>query len=129
MTIKACSITTKRKNVGDIYETMRHLSEDHPQIQEIINQVNASGKICNDDKRLIEKELLAMATVLYDVTDYTLVIGKWAGMWGASTYSYDRMCVAKEEKTVVNETLYTIVSYGKSNDWAAYVDLPIEVSL
>lgn len=128
MIIKACRTTTKRENVN-IYETMRHIKEDHPQISEIINQVRNSPTITNDDKRLFEKELLTMASVLYDVKNYTLIVGKWGGLWNASGYSMERLRAAKEEKTVVNETIYTIVSYGRRNNWAAYVDLPIDVVL
>lgn len=128
MIVKACRTTTKRENV-DIYETIRHIEKDHPLISEIINQVRNAPTLTNDDKRLCEKELLTMASILYDVENYTLIVGKWSGFWNASGYSMERLRVAKEEKTVVNETLFTIVSYGHKDNWAAYVDLPINVVL
>lgn len=132
MIIKACSIATKRENVAiyDTYETLRHIAEDHPQINRLINQVRNSSRLGNEDKSFFENELLTMAGILYEVDDYTLIVGKCCGTFcGAGGYSYKRLEVSKREKTVVNETSFTIVSYGRENDWVAYVDLPIDVVL
>lgn len=132
MIMKACRTATKRENVivSDIYETSKWIAEDHPQISELINQVRNSDKLSEVDKKYFEKELLTMAGILYEVKNYTLVVGKICGTFiGDSGYSYQRMHASKTMETVVNETSYTIVSYGRNNDWAAYVDLPIDVEL
>lgn len=132
MIMKACRTATKRENVivSDIYETSKWIAEDHPQIGKIINQVRNSDRLSVEDKNYFEKELLTMAGILYEVENYTLVVGKTCGTFvGDSGYSYARLHASKNLETVVNETSFTIVSYGKDDDWAAYVDLPIDVEL
>ncbi len=129
MIIKACSTATKRECV-DIYDVLNHIEEDHVQINELINQVKKSPRLSDEDKRFYQKELLTMAKVLYEVEDYSLVVDRTYGnFFGEGGYSYERLRVSKSEKTVVNETSFTIVSYGQENDWVAYVDLPIDVVL
>ena len=35
----------------------------------------------------------------------------------------------QEEKTIRDETIFSIISYGRQKNWVAYVDLPIDVEI
>lgn len=124
MIIMTCR-PTKREHV-DLYATMESLSLVHPQIKEIIDQVNASDVIEKLDKKMIEQQLISMACTLNEAKSYVLVLNRWRG---GNPCSAERERISLEEKTIQYETIFTIVSYGRKKDWTAYVDLPITVDL
>lgn len=124
MIIMTCR-PTKREHV-DLYATMESLSAVHPQIKEIIDQVNASFVIDKLDKKMIEQQLISMACTLNEAKGYTLVLNRWRG---GNPCSAERERVSLEEKTIRYETIFSIISYGRKKNWTAFVDLPIDVDL
>lgn len=115
---------TKKEHV-DLYATLENLSEVHPQVKEIIDLINYAP-INKLDKRMIEQQLLSMAATLNEAKTYTLVLDRWRG---DNTYSAERERVSREEKTIRDETIFSIISYGRRKNWVAYVDLPIDVEI
>lgn len=124
MIIMTCR-PTKREHV-DLYATMESLSLVHPQIKEIIDQVNTSAVIDKLDKKMIEQQLISMACTLNEAKSYTLVLDRWRG---GNPCSAERERVSMEEKTIRYETIFSIISYGRKKNWTAFVDLPISVEL
>lgn len=116
---------TKREHV-DMYATLENLSVVHPQIKEIIDQVMMNDKIDKRDQKMIEQELISMACTLNEAKSYTLVLNRWRG---GNPYSLERERVAQEEKTIRNETIFTIVAFGRKKNWTVYVDLPMDITL
>lgn len=117
---------TQQKKHRDLYVTLETLAEVHPQVKAIIDQVKESSQISKLDKRMIEQQLLSMAGTLNEAKSYTLILNLWQTN---NTYSAERERASMEERTVQDETIFTIVSYGRKKDWTAYVDLPITVNL
>lgn len=116
---------TKKEHV-DLYVTLETLEEVHPQIKAIIDQVKSASNVSKLDKRMIEQQLLSLAGTLNEAKSYTLVVDRWRG---DNTYSAERERVSREEKTIRNETIFTIISYSRRKDWTAYIDLPLDVYL
>ena len=94
-------------------------------MKEIIDLINYAP-IDKLDKRMIEQQLLSMAATLNEAKTYTLVLDRWRG---DNTYSAERERVSREEKTIRDETIFSIISYGRQKNWVAYVDLPIDVEI
>ncbi len=115
----------KRKHM-DMYATLQNFSVVHPQIKAMIDQVKESFIIDPMDKKMIEQQLISMASTLNEAKSYTLVLNRWRG---ENPCSAERERVSTEEKTIRNETIFTIVSYGRVKNWTAYVDLPIDIDL
>ncbi len=124
MIIMTCR-PTKREHV-DLYATLESLSLVHPQIKEIIEQVKNSPMIDKLDKRMIEQQLISMACTLNEAKNYTLVLDRWRG---GNPCSAERERVSQEQKTIRYETIFSIVSYSRTKNWVAFVDLPIDVDL
>lgn len=124
MIIMTCR-PTKKEHV-DLYVTLENLAEVHPQVKEIIDQVKLAYTIDKLDKDMIEQQLISMACTLNEAKSYTIVLDRWRGN---NTYSAERERVAAEEKTIRNETIFTIVAYSRAKNWTAFVDLPIDISL
>lgn len=115
----------KRKHL-DLYATLKTLATVHPEIKSMIDQVKASSVIDELDKKMIEQQLLSMAGTLNESSSYTLVLNRWRG---GNPFSAEREQVSQEEKTIRDETIFTIVSYGRRNNWTVFVDLPIDIEL
>lgn len=125
MIILTCRTSTKER-MRDLYVTLENLTEVHPQVKKIIDQVKESNAISKMDKGMIVQQLIIMAGTLNEAKTYTLVLGRWRTN---NTYSEERERVSREEKTIQNETIFSIISYGRRKNWTAYVDLPIDVFL
>lgn len=116
---------TQRKHV-DLYSTFENLSVDHPQINEIINQVKLSPIVSKLDKKMIEQQLISMACTLNEAKTYNIVLNRWRG---GNPVSVVREKAAREERIIRDETIFTITSYSRKKDWTAYVDLPININM
>lgn len=115
----------KRKHL-DVFGVLSHLDEIHPQVSAILDQVRNSDKISKDDKHMIEQQLLSMCGTLNEVQSYTIILGRWKKN---DVYSDKRAKEADNNKTIRNETVFTIISYGKRKHWTVYIDLPIDVAI
>lgn len=113
----------------DKYEMLNRLAELYPQVAEIIRQVKESRNVDKFDKGMIEDQLISMCCTLNEAKEYNIVLGRWRNGKDDPTYSLQRKRVAEEEKTIRNETVFTIVSYGRKKNWTAFVDLPINVTI
>lgn len=116
---------TKREHV-DLYSTYKRLSEDHPEIYEIINQIKLSIFVDKMDKKMIEQQLISMACTLDEAKKYTLVLNHWRG---ENPVSAERERAIKDKRIIRDETIFTIVAYSRKKDWTAYVDLPIQIKM
>ncbi len=114
---------TQHKHV-DLYSTLESLSVDHPQINEIINQVKLSPRVTNLDKKMIEQQLISMACTLNEAKTYTIVLNRWRG---GNPVSAERERAVNEQRVIRDETIFSITSYSRKKDWTAYVDLPIDI--
>lgn len=115
----------KRKHI-DVFNVISQLDELHPQVASIIAQVRSSHQISQADKSMIEQQLLSMCGTLNEVKTYTIIPGRWKKN---DVYSDLRAKEADENKTIRNETVFTIISYGKRKHWTVYIDLPIDVAI
>lgn len=125
MIILTCRTSTKER-MTDLYVTLENLTEVHPQIKAIIDQVKASRAIDKLDKSMIVQQLISMAATLNEAKTYTLALGRWRTN---DTYSAERERASREEKTIRDETIFTIVAYSRAKNWTAFVDLPIDIDL
>ena len=124
MTIITCR-PDKRKHV-DLYGTLKTLSTNHPQIKAMIDQVKESHEIDQLDKKMIEQQLLSMAGTLNESSSYTLVLNRWRG---GNPLSSEREQVFHDQRTIRDETIFTIVAGGRKKNWTVFVDLPIDIDL
>lgn len=113
----------KRDNL-DLMEMYSRLEELHPAVYNIIRQVREAPKVSKADKKMIENQLISMCGTLNEVKTYDIICGRWRKN---DVYSEKRAKVAEENKTIRNETVFTIISHGKRNHWTVYIDLPIDV--
>ncbi len=123
---------TKRSNYANqsninMARAFSLLSEIHPKVASIIEQVRNSTEIGSADKSMIEEQLIAMCGTLNEAKKYSLVMGRWNDN---DVYSDKRASVASERRTIRNETVFTIVpSLSGQKHWVAYIDLPIDVAI
>lgn len=99
----------KRKHL-DVFEVLSRLDEVHPQVSAILDQVRNSYEIGKADKHMIEQQLLSMCGTLNEIQSYTIILGRWKK---DDVYSDRRAKEAADNKTIRNETVFTIISYGK----------------
>lgn len=124
MLILTCRPT--KREYGDLYSTYKHLSKDHPEIYEIINQIKLSMLVDKMDKEMIEQQLISMACTLNEAKNYTLVLNRWNR---GNPMSVERKREIKDMRIIQDETIFTIASYSRKKDWIAYIDLPIDIKL
>lgn len=99
------------------------LSENFPDVVEIMKKVRENEDIDDLDKKMIEGQLINLCGELHNARTYKLKVGTWSN---ESVYSDERASAARGQ-TIRNETIFTIVSRKKHRDWLVYIDLPVEV--
>lgn len=110
----------------DYATAFKLLSQRHPKVCSVIEQVRKSSQIGAADKRMIQEQLVAMCITLNCAEKYALHMGEWEN---GNAYSGKRAQLVQERRTIRNETVFTIVSGGKRKHWDVYVDLPIKVTV
>lgn len=99
------------------------LSKNYPDIVNIMKRVRMDSSIKEDDKEMIQQELINLCGALYYANQYELRLGMWRK---GNVYSAERQKVS-EGPTIHNETIFTVVSSGERLRWVVYIDLPIEI--
>lgn len=100
---------------------MEKFGKKYPKIKAILEQVNASELIEQNDKEMIHDQIMCMISALHP-SKYRLFFGHWRG---DNTYSAYREILSKRNEPLVDETIFTVVANGGTMD--VYVDLPIAV--
>ena len=100
---------------------MEKFGKKYPKVKSILEQVHASELIEQNEKEMIQDQLMCMISALQS-TRYKLILGRWRG---DNTYSGYREALSKQQKTLVDETIFTIMANGRTLN--VYVDLPIAV--
>lgn len=115
----------KKNLMGSLnqYQIDAMLSRTYPDIVQIMKKVRVDKNVKDDDKRMIEQQLISLCGALYYVEKYELRLGMWRN---GSVYSESRQLVS-EGPTIHNETIFTVVSSGERSRWVVYIDLPIAV--
>ena len=102
---------------------MKKFGEKYPKVKAILDQVQASESIDQNDKEMINNQLMCMVSALRS-SQYKIFPGLWRG---GNTYSAHRARIVQEGELITDETIFTITA--NEGGTHVYIDLPIAVAV
>ena len=96
---------------------MKKFGEKYPKVKAILDQVQASESIDQNDKEM------CMVSALRS-SQYKIFPGLWRG---GNTYSAHRARIVEEGELITDETIFTITA--NEGGTHVYIDLPIAVAV